>query len=101
MDRLAISNDAVEITLAKSDEVVIDTGVVEGEIATDGTISEEGMYTEEGMYAETGMPEMKDPLLSSWPFVIGISAAVFFVSVALGAFLAKRKIKKGIELYED
>lgn len=111
MDTLAISNDAVAFTFAASstavvekattNEVVIDTGVVEGEVATDATIYEEGMYTEDGMYAETGMSEMKDPLLSSWPFVIGISAAVFFVSVALGALLAKRKIKKGIELYED
>ena len=43
----------------------------------------------------------KDTLLSSWPFVIGISAGVLLVSVALGTFLARRKIKKGIELYED
>ena len=120
MDRLAINNDAVAITLAKSNEVqikiassnavaekaattevVTDTGVIEGELAPDATIYDEGMYTEDGMYAETGMSEIKDPLLSSWPFVIGISAAVLFVSVALGVFLAKRKIKKGIELYED
>jgi hypothetical protein len=50
---------------------------------------------------ETGMAEVKDPLLSSWPFVIGISAAVLVVSIALGAFLARLKIKKGIDLYED
>lgn len=63
----------------------------------------EGGYMEPGMEIgmETGMVEVKDPLLSSWPFVIGISAAVFVVSIALGAFLAKLKIKKGIDLYED
>ena len=60
---------------------------------------DEGMYMDPTM--ETGMAEVKDPLLSSWPFVIGISAAVLFVSIALGALLARRKIKKGIELYED
>ena len=43
----------------------------------------------------------KDPLLSSWPFVIGISAASLVVSVVIGILLAKRKIKKGFELYED
>ncbi|NLO08702.1 MAG: hypothetical protein GX129_02380 [Clostridiales bacterium] len=59
----------------------------------------EGGYMEPGM--EMGMAEVKDPLLSSWPFVIGISAAVFVVSIALGALLAKLKIKKGIDLYED
>jgi hypothetical protein len=72
-------------------------------------IMKDGSYVDPGY--ETGMAvdptmgmggtEVKDPLLSSWLFVIGISAAVLFVSVALGAFLARRKIKKGIELYED
>ncbi|MDF2588710.1 MAG: hypothetical protein K0S41_2551 [Anaerocolumna sp.] len=43
----------------------------------------------------------KDPILSSWPFVIGISALTIVVGVLLGLLLAKRKIKKGFELYED
>ncbi|SHO54191.1 hypothetical protein [Anaerocolumna xylanovorans] len=56
--------------------------------------------------ASAGMPTdmggtVKDPLLSSWPFVIGISFLTLAVSVAVGILLAKRKIKKGIELYED
>lgn len=59
----------------------------------------DGGYMEPGM--DMGMAEVNDPLLSSWPFVIGISAAVFVVSIALGALLAKLKIKKGIDLYED
>ena len=60
-----------------------------------------GMMTEEGMPVDFMGTEVKDPLLSSWPFVIGISTAVLAVSVVLGVLLAKRKIKKGIELYED
>ncbi len=44
---------------------------------------------------------VKDPLLSSWPFVIGITAVTLAVSVLCGILLAKRKIKKGYELYED
>jgi hypothetical protein len=56
-------------------------------------------YMDEGM--EVSMPEVKNPLLSSWPFVIGISLAVLVVSIGLGALLAKLKIKKGIDLYED
>ena len=57
---------------------------------------------EEGMMTETmAGTQGKDPLLSSWPFVIGISAAVLAVSIVIGVLLAKRKIKKGIELYED
>jgi hypothetical protein len=56
-------------------------------------------YMDEGM--EVSMPKVKNPLLSSWPFVIGISLAVLVVSIGLGALLAKLKIKKGIDLYED
>ena len=76
-----------EITIPDFEDGYVDPGYTEGEI----------MYP--GM--ETGMSEVKDPLLSSWPFVIGISAAVLVVSIALGALLAKLKIKKGIDLYED
>jgi hypothetical protein len=43
----------------------------------------------------------KDPLLSSWPFVIGITVVTLAVSIGVGILLAKRKIKKGFELYED
>ena len=43
----------------------------------------------------------KDPLLSSWPAVIGLSSITLVVSIVLGILLAKRKIKKGFELYED
>ncbi len=65
-----------------------------------GFIGKDGdMYMDPVM--ETGMAQVKDPLLSSWPFVIGISAGVLLISMVLGALLARRKIKKGIELYED
>lgn len=43
----------------------------------------------------------KDPILSNWPFVIGISSGTLVLSIVLGILLAKRKIKKGFELYED
>ncbi len=57
---------------------------------------------EQGMGSETlADAGVKDPLLASWPFVIGISAGVLAISIVIGIFLAKRKIKKGIDLYED
>jgi hypothetical protein len=94
------------------DAAATDTVAVDGGMAVDGGVAIEKPMPADpvmggdigfdgGMYTETGMPEVKDPLLSSWPFVIGISAAVLFVSVAFGVLLARRKIKKGIELYED
>jgi len=60
-----------------------------------------GMNFDTGMMVDPAATEAKGSLLSSWPFVIGISAAVLVVSIALGALLARIKIKKGIELYED
>lgn len=97
LDEGGFTDEAGDGTM--EDGAIIDTGIsiIEGEYMDPG-FYEEG-YMEPGM--ETGMVEVKDPLLSSWPFVIGISAAVLLLSIALGALLARLKIKKGIELYED
>ncbi len=102
---------------ASEDAVLTDT--VEGDMTTDDFITDEAAidavdtgviispgYMDGGMFPDGGMTVdptsgMKSSLLSSWPFVIGISSAVLVVSIVLGALLAKRKIKKGIELYED
>lgn len=86
-----------------SEDIINDEGFVDeftdylGEGMDVDSGYEEGMYVDSGM----GMEEVKDPLLSSWPFVIGISAAVLLVSIAVGVLLAKLRIKKGIDLYED
>lgn len=111
------STDETATDSAVTDEVVTDTGMEE-EVPADAAIVDEAAggdivlddpyvdpgyngETGEGMYADTDASAVKDPLLSNWFFVIGISAAVFAVSVVLGVLLARRKIKKGIELYED
>ncbi len=77
------------------------TSVAVSESGNVVNVTGEGAPTEEGMVVDAMGTGVKDPLLSSWPFVIGISFAVLAISVALGVLLAKRKIKKGIELYED
>ena len=94
------TNTAIEEDAVVEDEMIYDesSGVIEEGMDT-GMGFDEGMYSDPMM--ETGMAEVKDPILSSWPFVIGISAAVLCVSIILGILLARRKIKKGIELYED
>ena len=76
--------------------MVVDEGYIDPGYYDEG-LMEPGM--EPGM--EMGIAEVKDPFLSSWINVAGISAAVLVVSIALGALLAKLKIKKGIDLYED
>ena len=56
--------------------------------------SAEGMSSVQGSNA-------KDPLLSNWTFVIGVSFLSLAVSIIIGTLLAKRIIKKGIEQYKD
>lgn len=103
-DEGVVGETVVEGEVLTTEEVVGEPAVLEG-AAGEGINQEGQMTTETGTIVDpgfdTGMADTKDPLLSSWLFVIGISIAVLFVSVALGVFLAKRKIKKGIELYED
>lgn len=103
-----MAEDAVE---AAGDIVVDEAALKDMEAAAAGDVwieepmPIEGGYKDEGMYFDptmgTGVTEVKDPLLSSWPFVIGLSAGILLVSIVLGALLARRKIKKGIEIYED
>ena len=40
-------------------------------------------------------------LLSNWFFVGGVSGGVLLLSVVIGLLLAKSKIKKGFDVYED
>lgn len=77
-------------TLMQNKAVVVggDMAPVEG---GDPGIVDEGMM---------GAP-VKDPLLSNWFFVIGISIASLVIGSLIGILLAKKKIKKGIEVYED
>lgn len=61
----------------------------------------EGGFIEGDMGGDMGGMKTKDPLLSNWVFVIGITAVSLAVSIGIGILLAKRKIKKGFELYEN
>ncbi len=85
--------------------VGVDEVITEGEIMPEGEIiQEDGMIggKDMGMGMETGMGEtLKDPFLSSWTPIIGISGAVLVVSFGMGILLAKKRIKKGYDLYED
>ena len=63
-----------------------------------------GLYEED--YAETFETEVTtevsiDSLLSNWFFVGGVSGAVLLLSVVIGLLLAKSRIKKGFDVYED
>lgn len=42
-----------------------------------------------------------DGLLSNWFFVGGVSGGMLLLSVVIGLLLAKNKIKKGFDVYED
>ncbi|MFV0343700.1 MAG: hypothetical protein ACK5JH_12575 [Anaerocolumna sp.] len=87
-----ILHDDLNVSVLLSSQTLVNQKMVTGDM---------GFVTTDE-YSEMPMGgEVKDPLLSSWPFVIGISMVSLVVSVAIGILLAKRKIKKGFELYED
>lgn len=89
------------ITLVSS---VGGNSIINGKVSVDmGMGSDMDFGSDMGMGSEVPMDgnTTKDPLLSSWAFVIGITAVTLAISVGIGILLAKRKIKKGFELYED
>lgn len=61
------------------------------------------LYEENDMMAETqSSTEVSiDSLLSNWAFVGGVSGGVLLISVVIGLLLARHKIKKGFDVYED
>ena len=54
-----------------------------------------------GMETEAATEVSIDSLLSNWFFVGGVSGGVLLLSVVIGLLLAKSKIKKGFDVYED
>ncbi len=61
------------------------------------------LYTDDTMMAETETTTevSVDGLLSNWGFVGGVSGGMLLLSVVIGLLLAKSKIKKGFDVYED
>ncbi|WP_312369273.1 hypothetical protein [Lachnoclostridium sp.] len=53
------------------------------------------------MIGEVPVVSPKGTVMSSWPFVIGITSVTLVISVVIGILLAKNRIKKGFDLYED
>lgn len=82
--------------------VLLNYNVIHNQEVTtvDGSVVEGGMEGDPGMNGES-IGTVKDPLLSSWPVVLGISFATIALGLAIGVLLAKKRIKKGIVLYED
>lgn len=72
-----------------NNKVMIDTGVIYEE---DYMMSSETEAT-----TEVSM----DGLLSNWFFVGGVSGGMLLLSVVIGLLLAKSKIKKGFDVYEE
>lgn len=80
-----------------------------GEAAV-GETTETGGATAEGGYVmddaamagmETEVGQQSKTLTQSVPAMAGVTAAVLALSILAGMLLAKLKIKKGINLYED
>ncbi|MBR6642056.1 MAG: hypothetical protein IKL28_00150 [Lachnospiraceae bacterium] len=63
----------------------------------------DAFYVEEDMSEATqSTTEVSmDGLLSNWYFVGGVSGGMLLLSVVIGLLLARCKIKKGFDVYED
>ena len=78
----------LEIKAITTDDVTVDNSMMDGSMM-------------DGPMGMTEGTKSNDPLLSKPVYVFGISAITVMVSIVLGILLAKKRIKKGIELYED
>ena len=74
-----------------------DVGNMTGEAGMAGG-GDTGMAGMDGINTETGT---SSSVTQSMPAMIGITAGVLALSILVGIVLAKLKIKKGINLYED
>lgn len=61
------------------------------------------LYVEDDIMTETETTTeiSVDGLLSNWYFVGGVSGGMLLLSVVIGLLMAKNKIKKGFDVYED
>ena len=67
-------------------------------IDTGGLYEEDYTMTSE---TEATTEASMDSLLSNWFFVGGVSGGTLLLSIVIGLLLAKSKIKKGFDVYED
>lgn len=74
-----------------------------GMVVIEGNSSSGGYYMDGGFEGEIKDSEntSSGTLLSNWFFVGGVSGGVFLISVIFGIILAKKRIKKGIDIYEN
>lgn len=72
----------------------------DNEMMTDGGAMD-GDVNGDGMYAETGAGNGQSTGVTNPVLIGGVTVAALALGIACGIFLAKRRIKKGINLYED
>jgi len=95
-----------EMDMVFDDSNEMNMGIVAGDGMNAGY--EEGDAVSTGMnnyyggtYPEMEQPSTFDKLMGSWVFVGGTGAVALAFGILCGIVTAKRKIKKGIDLYED
>lgn len=79
--------------------MVVDGGYVSGDYTGDSGYVDGYDGIDSGSLVDTSTGA-KDPIMSSWLFVGGIMTVVMAASIFLGILLAKKRIKKGFDIYE-
>ena len=103
-------------TAIEGEAITEGDAAIEGEATSEGEIISEdamnnvdmgGKFDESYMSGDAMMgmdgstTKSSGSLMSNWLFVIGISSATLVISIVLAILLAKKRIKKGFDLYED
>lgn len=97
MAGMDVEVNVMSATYDMSSDVEVDGGFVSGDADyIDGGSKDQGF-----MGGETAKAPLSDRLLGSAVFIGGTGTLALAFGIVCGLLLAKRKIKKGIDLYED
>lgn len=98
MAGMDVEVNVMSVMYDMSSDIAVDDGFgyIDG-----GSIEYDGVRQDGFMAGETAKAPLSDRLLGSAVFIGGTGALALAFGIVCGLLLAKRKIKKGIDLYED
>lgn len=97
MAGMDVEVNVMSVMYDMSSDIAVDGGFVTG----DTGYIDKGSMDQGFMGGETAKAPLSDRLLGSAVFIGGTGVLALAFGIVCGLLLAKRKIKKGIDLYED
>ncbi len=104
MNSIMAESATDEISIGSEISIDGDYSIGGGYVINDGAVDNGyyGDYTGSDGYGDGTLADsaVKDPVMSSWLFVGGITVLTLAISIVIGVLFAKLRIKKGFDLYE-